>query len=379
MKVDCDFPGGNILVDRVENDTLYVRQDLRDTAGQWFYWCFRVREAAGRTVTVQFTDGHVIGVRGPGVSLDEGRTWSWLGAGAVDGAGFRYRVPDDAAEVRFSMGMPYQESHLKAFLDRYRDNPCLETGVLCQTENGRAAERLRIGRLDGAATHRMFLAARHHCCEMMANYVIEGLLASVLSDGETGAWLRERVEFLVVPFVDKDGVEQGDQGKNRIPHDHNRDYAGESRYATVRAIRDMVPGWGGDRLRMVLDVHCPYLRDRGSGFAHNESIFFVGARHPGIWTETARFSKLLADRIRGPIPHNPSDNVPFGEKWNVPATYSKGKSCKEWGAELPGVRIATTLEVAYANARGAEVNAESARAFGADLARAMHAWLREDE
>lgn len=376
MKVDCEFPGGNIIVDSVAGDTIAVRQDLRDTAGDWFYWCFRVRGAAGRTLNVTFPDANVIGVRGPGVSLDTGRTWLWLGPDAVEGSSFRYRMPDDTDEVRFSMGMPYQESHLKTFLDRYRDNPCLEADVLCRTENGRSAERLRLGRLDGTASHRIFLTARHHCCEMMANDVLEGLMATVLADGDAGAWLRDHVEFLVVPFVDKDGVEQGDQGKNRIPHDHNRDYAGASRYATVRAIRETVPGWGGDRLRMVLDVHCPYIRNRGSGYAHNESIFFVGARNPEVWTETARLSSLLAETITGPIPHNPSDNIPFGEKWNVAATYAKGKSCKEWGAELPGVPMAATLEIAYANARGAEVNAATARAFGADLARAIHAWLR---
>ncbi len=120
MTIDCDFPGGNILVDAVEGDTLAVRQDLRDTAGHWFYWYFRVRGAAGRTLTVRFTDGNVIGVRGPGVSLDAGRTWCWLGAEAVDGASFRYRVPADAGEVRFSMGMPYLEADLKAFLERHR-------------------------------------------------------------------------------------------------------------------------------------------------------------------------------------------------------------------------------------------------------------------
>lgn len=53
-------------------------------------------------------------------------------------------------------------------------------------------------------------------------------------------WLREQVEFFVVPFMDKDGVEAGDQGKNRRPYDHNRDYQGESLYASVRAMRELV-------------------------------------------------------------------------------------------------------------------------------------------
>jgi hypothetical protein len=73
--VDCDFPGGNIIVEGVEGDTIALRQDIRDTQGNWFYWYFRVRGAAGRTLTFKFTRGNVVGVRGPAVSTDGGRNW----------------------------------------------------------------------------------------------------------------------------------------------------------------------------------------------------------------------------------------------------------------------------------------------------------------
>ena len=45
--IDADFPGGNILVERVDGNTAYIRQDLRDTTGHWFCWYFRVTGAAG--------------------------------------------------------------------------------------------------------------------------------------------------------------------------------------------------------------------------------------------------------------------------------------------------------------------------------------------
>ena len=74
LTVDCDFPGGNILVDEIDGDTIALHQDLRDTEGDWFYWYFRVRGAAGREVTVRFTGSDVIGVQGAliasGTALD---------------------------------------------------------------------------------------------------------------------------------------------------------------------------------------------------------------------------------------------------------------------------------------------------------------------
>lgn len=47
----------------------------------------------------------------------------------------------------------------------------------------------------------------------------------LLTDEDDGRWFREHAEILVVPFSDRDGVEDGDQGKNHRPRDHGRDLA----------------------------------------------------------------------------------------------------------------------------------------------------------
>ena len=61
LTVDCNFPGGNIILDRIDGNTIELHQDMRDTAIDWFYWYFRVRGAAGQTLTVRFTGSDVIG------------------------------------------------------------------------------------------------------------------------------------------------------------------------------------------------------------------------------------------------------------------------------------------------------------------------------
>ena len=104
MTVDADYPGGNVVVERVEADTVYLRPDLRDTEGWWFYWNFRVRGAEGRTLRFQFSGNNPIGVRGPAVSLNRGRTWAWLGADAVSNAFSMFS--QDAAEVRSALRCP---------------------------------------------------------------------------------------------------------------------------------------------------------------------------------------------------------------------------------------------------------------------------------
>lgn len=382
LRVDADFPGGNAIVEAIEGDTVSLRQDLRDTEGDWFHWSFRVRGGAGRDIEYRFTRGDVIGVRGPAASLDGGKTWSWLGRDRVDGAAFRHAFPQDAAEVRLAFAMPYLESHLAEFLARHAGSPHLRVETLCESRGGRRVEKLSVGRLDGRAEHRALLTSRHHACESMASWCLEGILEAVIAGLDEGAWLREHVEILAVPFVDKDGVESGDQGKNRRPHDHNRDYAGEGIYPSVKAIRELVPEWSGGILRVALDLHCPWIRE-----GRNERVFLVGPPSEGVWKEIERFSRCLEEVREGEIPYDAGDNLPFGKEWNV----STGPlvSCSRWASELPGVWIATTLELPYASVRAAapsaptgedaavEVNPSTARALGRDIARALRAYLRD--
>ncbi len=370
LQVDADFAGGNIIVEAIDGDEVLVRQDLRDTAGDWFYWCVRLRGAAGRTVRVRFAGSDVIGTRGPAVSYDGGATWDWLGREAVDGRSFRLTVPEGVDEVRLGMTIPYVAADLERVLAGHANHPALRREVLCRSRDGREVPLLRVGCLDREPRYRLLVTARHHCCETMASFALEGLLAAMLADDELGAWCRERVAAWVVPFVDSDGVEAGDQGKNRRPRDHNRDYEGESLYAETAALREQAPGWAGPGFDVALDLHCPYIRG-----PWNEQIYLVGSPLPEMASRQRRFAARLAELQRGPLPFAPGDFLAFGEAWNTADNFGAGTSFCRWAAGLPGTRLATTIEIPYATVREATVTPESARAFGRDLAAAIRGWL----
>ncbi len=372
FSVDCDIPAGNIIVESVEGDTIRARPGLRDTEGHWFYWCFRVRGAGGRTVRCDLTSPDTLTEMGPAVSTDGGWRWSWTGPQAMDGWSFRHPVPADAADVRFSMGMPYTDRNLAAFLERHGDSRTLQSGVLCRSRKGRPVRRLSFSCLDAEPVHRVVITARHHCCEMMASYVLEGLMLAVLADDEVGRWMRRNVEFLAVPMVDIDGVEDGDQGKNRRPRDHGRDYAGQSIYPETAAIRALVPEWSEGRLHVGMDLHCPGIRGE-----LNDIIYQVGAQGEGDWREQQRFGAMLEQENAGTLPYRVADNLPFGEAWNTGGNYDEGKGFRRWLAELPGVRLATSFEIPYARAGGVEVNQQTARGFGSDMVRGLHRYLLE--
>ena len=370
LRIDCDFPGGNILVDRVDGDDVYLRQDPRDTPGFWFYWSYRVRGAEGRRSTFRFTDGKVVGVRGPAVSRNGGETWEWLDDESVTPEAFTFQFGPNDTAVRFCLAMPYQRGNLEAMFGEYADRDDFVVENHTTSRKGRSVPRIRFGCLEGEPEHRVLLACRHHACEMMASWVLEGVIESVLADSGRGRWLRERVEFLCVPMMDYDGVEDGDQGKNRAPHDHNRDYLDEPIYPEVAALKELVPKWSGGRLRLAIDLHCPYIRG-----GNNQDIFFVGGPDKEMAERLAAFSRLLESVQTGPLRYDPQHNIPWGESWN---NMNEAKSFGRWAALLPGIELATTLETPYADAGDRAVTVKSARALGRDLANTIERWLQNE-
>ena len=368
--IDSDFPGGNIVVDSVDGDLISLHQELRDTTVDWFYWYFRIRGAAGRTLEFRFTASDAIGVRGPAVSVDDGGHWSWLGAEAVRGQSFTFTIPPQADAVHFSFTIPYLEAHLQAFLARYSRHPHLRIGTLCRTKGGRDVEMLHLGHLDGSPDLRVLMIGRHHACEAIATYSMEGMLEAVLTQTGPGAWLREHVEFLVIPFMDKDGVEEGDQGKRRRPYDHWEDYGEGSIYPTVQAVKKRVPAWSEGKLRFILDFHCPAIR----GGSH-ERIHFVGGPDQENWRRVERFCAILEQTRTGPLPYRVDNNLAYGDEWNV--DYEPRKTSERWGEALPEVLASSVVEIPYANVDGEMVTPESARAFGWDLATALQKFLAE--
>jgi hypothetical protein len=354
LSLSTDFPGGNLLVDLIEGDTVHLRQDRRDSSEWWFYWSFRIRGAAGRTVRFVFGDGDVLAAEGPCHSRD-GKHWQWLGRACVEGPGFTHRFADDEDEGWFALGFPYTESHLDAFLET---RPALRRETLVRSEQGRNVELLRHDATEPKGA--VLLTCRTHACEAMANYVLEGLLELWLSDDPLGAQLRRHLDLFAVPFVDKDGVEQGDQGKLRTPHDHNRDFLRPARYRSAAALMDLIDSQA-PRWRATIDLHCPWIRN-----ADNEKLFFVEGPAAGLEAER-RLAVALETIRRGPLPFFASDSYPFGTGWNLGAAHS----LRRYAREHTGSQLACTLEVPYAKSHDTVMTPDAARAFGRDLACAL--------
>ncbi|MBQ7642710.1 MAG: hypothetical protein IJS67_02290, partial [Clostridia bacterium] len=170
MIISKDFVGGNIeVVDRKGND-VYLKNELRDTQGDWFYWAFCVENAAGESVTFHFGRNR-LGYFGPAVSRDL-KKWQWLGKCGENE--FTYNFGKDENRVYFAHSMLYHPDRFYAFA---AENG-IKTREFCKSRKGRSVPCMKIGGGDIS----VILTARHHACESTGNYVLEGVLRELISD-----------------------------------------------------------------------------------------------------------------------------------------------------------------------------------------------------
>lgn len=370
MFIDTAFDGGNVQVDRIDGDHVYFRPDPRDTEGYWFYWYFAVRNAGGRTLHFHPVLPNMLTRHAPACSIDQGQHWQWLDPQVVQAdESFTVTIPDDVEDYSLSMGMPYVQSHLDAFVQRYGTK--LQIRELCRSDKGRQVASLHCGPAVEQADYRLFLTARHHCCEAMASYVLEGLLAAALADNVLGQWWQEHVHVTAIPFVDVDGVAAGDQGKNRRPRDHNRDYDEKSIYPQTRAIMALAESIIGYGNTVAFDLHCPWIAHQG-----NEAIYQVGIEAEYFRPAQHRFAQLLKAAITGPLTYDPADDVPFGTAWNTGANHHQGCNFAKWVSRYEQLALCGALEIPYAIVRQGIIDQDNARLFGRDLADAIKSFLQ---
>jgi len=379
LTVDDRMPAGCLKSAVAEGDRIHLTRDYRDTKGAWFYWAFRVTGAAGRTLTFDFPDVEwAVGARGAAVSTDRGRTWRWSSETEQKTKNaFDWTFAPTADEVWFSQTLPYLPKDWAAFVAAHADErgKVFETCELCKSKKGRSVPYARFGRLDGQPKHRLFVSARHHAQETTASFVVEGMAARFFVDDELGRWLRENVELRVVPFVDYDGVVDGDQGKNRQPHDHCRDY-NEDRpqvHPEVAAIMKMLRAW---RPTGVQDTHCPWLRSNGTPTDTNGFAYQVGNAENGA--QVAAFGAILERVQASGFGYRAADDVPYGKYWNTGTNFTLGKTLNAWAqTDLKTCDFVTTFEIPFADQHGKTLHAVDFRGFGYDLMLAWQTMWRE--
>ena len=386
MEVRCDYPGGNVRVLGFNKDAGVVRlePDMRDSSGRWFHWDFKLSGAAGRTLRFQFPDGYeYLSSLGPAISRDGGGSWEWLrsdGTRHEPANAFEYAFGPGENRTRFAMSFPYVQSDWDAFASKLRGREDVGFGVLCKSQSGRRDTELLRVKCGGKADWLFVFTARHHACEASANPVMEGVIEEILSGSPEGEWARQNVECVFVPFMDKDGVEDGDQGKNRIPHDHNRDYVA-GLYTSVRALKELVVKETRGRRLVFFDLHSPHVRSLPS-CPEQDNAFSFGCADLAQAERWNAFRRNWAEAQKGgALVYDGSFDIPAGTGFSLVVAKDVERGlvdARTWAESVPGCFFATTCEFGYSLCGGV-YSRETARELGRNMAKAIVRTVAEDE
>ena len=258
-KISSNFDAGAISVidsTNSQNIRLALRGDNAASFSQWFY--FRLQGAAYQPCRIRIENAGQS-------SYPEG--WEDYQATASYDRSNWFRVPtryEDgvltiehtplAGSVYYAYFEPYShEQHLNLLGDAQGSGLC-QIDDLGSTAQGRDINLLTIGH-QAASDLKIWIIARQHPGESMAEWFAEGLLSRLLDHQDpTARALLDCATFYIVPNMNPDGAALGNQRTNAAGADLNREWQNPSpeRSPEVYAVRQKMHETGVD---LFLDIH----------------------------------------------------------------------------------------------------------------------------
>jgi len=256
FSISSPFDGGNVeVVDASDpaNVRLRIRRDAGGRFLQWFY--FRVSGARGVPLVLHLENAseasYAGGFRGySAVASTDRERWLRVPT-SYDGRALTIRATPGADAIWFAYFAPYSLERHADRLARWQRDPRVRVEVLGRTLDGQDLDLLTMG--EGARA--IWILARQHPGETMAQFFVEGLLERLLDDDDPVALgLLERATFRVVPNMNPDGSRRGHLRTNAVGTNLNRAWLEPSMDASpeVFVVRERMHLTGVD---LCVDVH----------------------------------------------------------------------------------------------------------------------------
>jgi murein tripeptide amidase MpaA len=259
LQISSAFDSGAIEViaaDTAKDIRVAIRADSHAEFRQWFH--FRLNGARGKACRIRFVNAsactYVDGWRDYRVvaSYDRRR---WFRVDTVfDGVEMTVEHRPERDSVYYAYFEPYSwERHLDV-LGRSEASPLARVHRLGSTVEGRDLDAVTVGEA-GAGKRALWIIARQHPGETMAEWFVEGLLERLLDATDPVArTLLARATVHVVPNMNPDGSVQGNLRTNAAGANLNREWMAPSleRSPEVFHVRAAMHASGVDAL---LDVH----------------------------------------------------------------------------------------------------------------------------
>lgn len=311
MKITSNFDSGNIEVldaSSPDNIQLAIRKDNQSDFYQWFHFRLSTEHNQMHTLTITnagdsaYPDGWK---DYQAVASYDRQTWFRVET-EYDGKALTIKHYPEAESVYFAYFAPYSyERHMDLLHQAQSDYNC-QLVELGETLDGRDMNMLIVGEPDDSK-RKIWVIARQHPGESMAEWFIEGFLDRLLDEDDGVArTLLDKAVFYVVPNMNPDGSVRGHLRTNAAGMNLNREWLNPSmeKSPEVYLVREKMQQIGCD---MFLDVHgdenLPYNFVAGSEGvpSYNERIATLENTFKQAWlTVTPEFQTTYGYELDAP-------------------------------------------------------------------------------
>lgn len=237
MHITANFDAGNIDVISLEDKKdiqLAIRPDVGEEFFQWFN--FRLSGEIGEQYVLNI-------VNAGAASYLEG--WENYQAVASYDREYWFRLPTSYKDgkltivaelecdtIQIAYFAPYSYERHQDLLAAVQTHPLVSVEHLGETLDKRDLTLVKIADGDSSSDkskRNIWITARQHPGETMAEWLVEGLLYSLLdSDNATAKLLLEKANFYIVPNMNPDGSVRGHLRTNSVGTNLNREWLNPS-------------------------------------------------------------------------------------------------------------------------------------------------------
>jgi murein tripeptide amidase MpaA len=273
LSITSNFDGGAVEVlscERPDDIRLRIRRDSHAEVAQWFY--FRLSGARGERCVMTFENAADCvfpqGWNGYRAMASYDRVNWFRVPTSYDGRVLTIDHTPEFDRIYYAYFEPYSEERHAEFLGAVQQMPHATLVELGRTVEGRPISLIALGtaesfaavkRGDSASRKRVWVIARQHPGETMAEWFVEGLVKRLAGWGDWGGdpvarKLYEHAVFYIVPNMNPDGSVRGNLRTNAAGANLNREWIDPDpeRSPEVLAVREAIHSIGCD---LFFDIH----------------------------------------------------------------------------------------------------------------------------
>ena len=236
LSITSNFDAGAIDVvscDSPDAIRLRVRGDTRSEFAQWFY--YRLTGVRGERCVMTFENAaecaYPSGWRNYSAVASYDRVDWFRVPTTFDGKTMTIDHTPEFDSIYYAYFEPYSEERHAAFLGAVQQLPQASAVELGRTVEGRPMSLLTLGtpEADGAPKKKVWIIARQHPGESMAEWFVEGLVKRLAGWGDwagdpVARKLYDRATFYIVPNMNPDGSVHGNLRTNAAGANLNREW-----------------------------------------------------------------------------------------------------------------------------------------------------------